>query len=81
MIHIEKLPEELKPVKYYVICQCGTEFTCDSIDWSEYIVGHGEKDDIVVCPTCNKTIYKKPAWNGIGAKLYYYDEWRRNKCL
>lgn len=55
VIHVPGVPKHMKH-QYRVTCgRCGTIFECDDNDFHTEIVGHGDSDDLVYCPTCNES--------------------------
>jgi len=56
MIKVIKAPTPKAIANYRVTCKhCGTIFECNDNDFRNEVVGHGDCDDIVRCPTCGSS--------------------------
>ena len=53
MIKIISRPEPKAIRHWRITCRhCNTVFECDDTDFTNEIVGHGERDDTIRCPYC-----------------------------
>lgn len=64
MIRVIKAPAPKEIANYRVTCKrCGTIFECNTNDFRNEIVGHGDYDEIVHCPTCgNSCSFRLTPW-------------------
>lgn len=64
MIKVIKAPAPKAIANYRVTCKrCGTIFECNTNDFRNEIVGHGDCDEIVHCPTCgNSCSFRLTPW-------------------
>lgn len=56
---IAPLDEYLIKLKEVTCEDCGCVFTADETEFHRKITGHGESDDVIMCPCCYRLIYSK----------------------